>query len=617
MSTAGRAKIRSGSEFIPMKKYTLQQKIGFALIAIYLVVFLFVLLLTPSAVYLIASGTQAREGMRFNQQIAMRMEARFSELARFSGMVTADSELNAMLAEELQNPSTKNQARLRLEMSHLIQKDGISTYQVLGMYLEIDGKNGFATNTVGLDDELIHYTKTTILKQYQEGSEACMFTEPFDVSSVNSLSLFGNDFSKGFGYVRPYSMNGIHGTLVIIASYDGIAYITDDLKDACTEYLLLSANGRQIEPDRAVPHINVEEITQNYIYGDSYQEGYYVTSDGIYTVRDVYSGNWHILTYMSRGEVIARNQPQGHIIMISFSLFGLVSIISVTAITHKYVRPLKDVSRQMDAIANGNFNARVPILSQDEIGQVSESFNIMAAKLEHVMAAMLEKEKLEQKMRYSLLIAQVDPHFIYNTMNTITYLAQKGENENVIVVNKAMIGILQDRLRIEIDDIYDHVAQEINVVEQYLTIQRYRYQGIFKEKIQVAHDVRGELLLKNLLQPLVENALSHGILENKDENGEPLGGCISIDIHREADMIIARVSDNGMGMSSERLAQVQNDSLSSERGKKIGLRNVRERIAYIYGQAASLNISSREGIGTEVVLSLPLVRHEERNRAVH
>ena len=375
-----------------MNRSTLQSKIGIALVSIYLVVILFVFILTPSAIYLIAGGTQAREGMQFNQQIAMRMETRFSELVRFSGMVAADSEFNERLAETMRDPSLQNQARLRLEMSHLIQKDGISTYQVLGMYLETDGENAFATNTVGLDEELVCYAQDVILTQYRKNGENSMFTEPFDVSSVSSLSLFGNDFSKGFSYVRPYSMNGINGTLVIIASYDSIAYITNDLKDACTEYLLLSANSKQIEPDEKNIQIDVDAVFENYTYGDSYEEGYYVAKDGIYTVRHVYSGNWHILTYMSREEVILRNKPQGHIIIVSFGIFGLVSLISVTAIVHKYVKPLKGVSRQMGAIANGDFDARVETISQDEIGQVSQSFNLMAERLEHVMHAMLEKK---------------------------------------------------------------------------------------------------------------------------------------------------------------------------------------------------------------------------------
>ena len=151
-------------------------------------------------------------------------------------------------------------------------------------------------------------------------------------------------------------------------------------------------------------------------------------------------------------------------------IFGVVSILAVVLITNVFVRPLKDVSSQMEAIANGDFNARVDIRSNDEIGQVSQSFNTMAGRLETTMEEILEREKMEHQMRYGLLIAQVDPHFIYNTMNTITYLAQKGRNEDVIIVNRAMIDILRDRLRIDINDVYDTVIQEIHVVEQYLTI---------------------------------------------------------------------------------------------------------------------------------------------------
>lgn len=590
-----------------MNRMSLQRKIGLALVAIYLIVIIIVFALTPTAVYWIASGTQANETMQFNQQIAMRMESYFSELTRFANMVVSDNELNAMLARELREPSPRNEARLRLGMSQLIQKDGISTYQVLGMYLRIDGAGGFETNTVGLNEGLKHQIRDKILSAYVQSDEEYLFTEPFDLPQRDDLSLWGNEFSKGLGYVRPYKHNGLRGTLVIVASYDIITYITDDLRDYCSEYVLLSANGRQIEASSPEARIDAHEVLRNAKYGNSYLEGYHISDEGVYAYRDVHSGDLQILTFLSRAAVIAMNRPQRYVILISFGLFGIVSILSVTVIVNKYVRPLMDVSRQMGAIANGDFNARVPIYSQDEIGQVSEAFNIMAAKLENTMNEMLEKKRIEQKMRYSLLIAQVDPHFIYNTMNTITYLAQRGQNEDVIIVNKAMIGILQDRLRIEVDDVYDTVEQEVHVVRQYLTIQHYRYQGIFKEKIQVDERARDELILKNLLQPLVENALSHGILENKDENGEFLGGCISLTVTSDAERIVAQISDNGRGMSPERLTQIQIGADPYERGKSIGLRNVRDRIKYIYGENAELRITSREGIGTDVILNLPTV----------
>ena len=587
-----------------VRSLSLQHKIALALVLIYAAVFLFVLLLTPDAVFLIARERQVRDTMSFNRQVAMRMESRFSEITRFSNMAASDNELKELLETASEKPDESIAARLRLCMSELITRDGISTYQVLGMYLCLE--NGLETSTVGLNPVIAGHIRQNILPLYAESGQERMFTEPFRLPAGHDLTLWANEFSKGFGYVRPYSLNGIRGTLVIVASYDSIAYITTSLTGASTDYVLLSASGKRIEPAEGRGLIDAEKALAGYAYGDSYEEGFRIDDGGVYAVRHVYDGNWHLVTYLSRDEVIARNEPQAYVIIFSFAIFGVVSILAVVLITNMFVRPLKDVSSQMEAIANGDFNARVDIRSNDEIGQVSESFNTMAGRLETTMEEILEREKMEHQMRYGLLIAQVDPHFIYNTMNTITYLAQKGRNEDVIIVNRAMIDILRDRLRIDINDVYDTVIQEIHVVEQYLTIQQYRFQGVFKQQIRVDPKAENIPILKNVIQPLVENALGHGILENKDENGEPLGGRISIDADLEGKEVVIRVADNGNGMTEETLEAVLHSPDAPERGTKIGLRNIRERLTYIYGDKATFEITSRPGIGTTVTMRLPV-----------
>lgn len=587
-----------------VRSLSLQRKIALALVLIYAAVFLFVLLLTPDAVFLIARERQVQDTMSFNRQVAMRMESRFSEITRFSNMAASDNELKELLEIASEKPDESIAAQLRLCMSELITRDGISTYQVLGMYLCLE--NGLETSTVGLNPVIAGHIRQNILPLYAESGQERMFTEPFRLPAGHNLALWANEFSKGFGYVRPYSLNGIRGTLVIVASYDSIAYITTSLTGASTDYVLLSASGKRIEPAEDRGLIDAEKVLAGYEYGDSYEEGFRIDDGGVYAVRHVYDGNWHLVTYLSRDEVIARNEPQAYVIIFSFAIFGVVSILAVVLITNVFVRPLKDVSSQMEAIANGDFNARVDIRSNDEIGQVSQSFNTMAGRLETTMEEILEREKMEHQMRYGLLIAQVDPHFIYNTMNTITYLAQKGRNEDVIIVNRAMIDILRDRLRIDINDVYDTVIQEIHVVEQYLTIQQYRFQGVFKQQIRVDPKAENIPILKNVIQPLVENALGHGILENKDENGEPLGGRISIDADLEGKEVVIRVADNGNGMTEETLEAVLHSPDAPERGTKIGLRNIRERLTYIYGDKATFEITSRPGIGTTVTMRLPV-----------
>jgi sensor histidine kinase YesM len=191
-------------------------------------------------------------------------------------------------------------------------------------------------------------------------------------------------------------------------------------------------------------------------------------------------------------------------------------------------------------------------------------------------------------------------------MNTISYLAQKGRNQDVIAVNKAMIEILRDRLRIEISEVYDTVEQEISVTKQYLLIQDYRYEGIFKTKITIEDMAKSHLIAKNIIQPLVENAL-YGILENRDENGEVLGGLIEIAVTEQERQVKIVVKDNGAGMSQEQVDKILNQPHTNIRGEHIGIRNIRERVSYIYKESAKLNITSREGYGTIVCIKVPIV----------
>ena len=254
-------------------------------------------------------------------------------------------------------------------------------------------------------------------------------------------------------------------------------------------------------------------------------------------------------------------------------------------IVNHFTGPLTDVSKQMNEIAEGNLDARIEVNSTDEIGEVGASFNVMAKRLQENIVEMVEQEKREQQLKYGLMISQVDPHFIYNTMNMITYLAQKNRNEDVIAVNKAMIQILRDRLRIEVDNVYDTVEQEIKVVREYLLIQKYRYTGIFKSVIDIEAGVEPYLIAKNILQPLVENAFFHGILCNTDEEGEVIDGCITIRIRMEEDEVEIIVKDNGAGMSQDKLDELskpQRKLSSMERGEHIGIKNIKERLDYIY-----------------------------------
>ena len=220
-----------------------------------------------------------------------------------------------------------------------------------------------------------------------------------------------------------------------------------------------------------------------------------------------------------------------------------------------------------------------------------------------VIALIAEKEHREQQTKFSLLISQIDPHFICNTINSINYLARKGRCDDVITVNTALMTILRDRLRVNDIEITDSIANEIRVVEQYIVIQRFMYGGDLQFCWQVEEMLREEQIPKNMIQPLVENSLFHGLIN--EESGE-INGEIRISIEKTEQGILLRVSDNGAGMDKARLEQVRRAvKLPEERGNKIGLSNIRARLYYLYGSADGMTIQSALGQGTTITILFP------------
>lgn len=589
----------------------LRDKLLLSQLIVFAVMFLTLTSLLPNIIYMSASKAETVTAMDFNQQIMMRIDNYFEAIDRFASVVTKDEELNLLIKTYQTDPSQKNQAKIQLYLSGLEIKDEMSPYQVLGIYINIDNKDrhmGF--NTVGLSSSVIQHLEKNVLPSYYEKGRQDSFVKPFSFTRGESKTVFGRNFSMGYGFVHAYDNDGISGSITIISSFDEIIYIAKDVSEYSNDYLLLTDDNTKVEPSVLDSKINVNNTINNLIYGKSYMEGYYRDGDGINTVRISEYGNWKLVTRLTKQDIIANNHSVILLDELMIAIFCSSVLLVMVPIVQQFTKPLGEVSRQMREVAKGNLKASVNVASKDEIGEVSASFNIMSAKLEENINKVIEKEKIEQKMRYSLLISQVDPHFIYNTMNTITYLAQKGQNEDVITVNKAMIEILRDRLRIEISEVYDTVEQEINVVQEYLTIQKYRYEGTFKSNIVVSEGTEKYLIAKNLLQPLVENALFHGILNNKDENGEVLGGCITIMIDKEEDCLTVIVQDNGAGIPEEMMDALEHQSKAPIRGAHIGIRNIRERMKYIYGETQMFQIQSIFGEGTCVTLKLPIVVSE-------
>ncbi len=304
------------------------------------------------------------------------------------------------------------------------------------------------------------------------------------------------------------------------------------------------------------------------------------------------------------------------ILSVLVELMMLLAALVFSARTQKrmerFVRqPIGRLEYVAGMMAAGNLQARVPPTTVSELEHLTEGINIMADRLESLIIQNRKEQDNLRKSELRTLQAQINPHFLYNTLDAIIWQAEAGHSDQVIALTRAMSDFF--RISLSSGEDWIPVRQEIKHLAGYLSIQKTRYRDILTYDIDVDEALGEVYVLKLLLQPLVENAIYHGI---KFKRG---GGHISVTGRCEGDRLIFTVRDTGKGMSPEQLMQVR-QCMRGEKpveaahytsgGSGFGLSNVDQRIRLYYNQPEGLVIESGEG-GTTVSLCVPMKRKED------
>jgi len=276
-----------------------------------------------------------------------------------------------------------------------------------------------------------------------------------------------------------------------------------------------------------------------------------------------------------------------------------MSIVLSVVISKGISKPVRDLSERMHEVGEGNFNVYIDYDSNDEIGVLSRHFNEMVSQVRQLIKKVYQEELLKQKAELKSLRMQINPHFLYNTLESINWMARM---HGVPEIGK-MVKALGDLMRASIGgEDFISVREEIRNIENYLTIQKFRYGDKIEAETDIAHEILDAKIPKLILQPVVENAIVHGI-ENKIGNGK-----IIIQGFFENGTIILQVKDNGIGMDEEVSSGILSENHEPENGEKhthIGLKNVDRRIKMYYGEKYGVNIQSRKGYGTCVRITFP------------
>lgn len=282
---------------------------------------------------------------------------------------------------------------------------------------------------------------------------------------------------------------------------------------------------------------------------------------------------------------------------VSILFASVIAVLLSTTIT----RPIKKLENTMHKVEEGDLSIRSEITINNEIGHLSETFNNMVSRIKQLMEQAVSAEEQKRQIEIKALQAQINPHFLYNTLDTIIWMSASGKNDEVVKVTSALARLF--RTSVSNGDSLVSVAMEVQNIESYLTIQKMRY----KDKLSYQIDIPAELTAlktpKLILQPIVENAVYHGI------KLAPGGGEIRIGARREKEMLVFTVEDNGVGMTQQQLDTIFIHKEDTDHG--IGVINVNNRLRLLFGERYGLRYTSSPGAGTKVELCLPLIEGGE------
>ncbi len=286
------------------------------------------------------------------------------------------------------------------------------------------------------------------------------------------------------------------------------------------------------------------------------------------------------------------------ILLLYLGCFALTVLLSYI-FTLSIADPLRKLVSAMDEVQKGNLSVSINDRCSDEIGEVTRNFNAMLHEIKNLMENVRIQEKQKRKAEIATLQAQINPHFLSNTLNTVKWLASAQKAENIESIVSSLIQLLHISMGKGGDLIT--IREEINYIKSYINIQQYRYYDKFKVVFEMEDDILDYRVLKFLIQPVVENSIIHGIKPSTEQ------GLIVIKGYRYNDVLKITVTDNGVGIPDDKLNVLFDKENNKLKFSGIGINNVNDRIKMNFGEKYGLRIESVPNLFTTAELTLPII----------
>lgn len=512
------------------------------------------------------------------------------------------------------------------QLQELLEETAESEYEKTRKYDRISRRLMFYSN-------LRSYISNTILLM-TDGSSYGSNYQIHEINSFNSkldISSLSLHFSeRSHIYSDPYVSSDremICYQIPLLSKYQynkhiGILYMEIyldyfldqvDLYANAYDTVCLIGNGQQFLYEK-----DTHKIVQQFLNNE-----HTVKNDGVYQIKngylictDIATTGWQLCTLLPESQIWQSSRFVLKFFLISF-LFSIgMVVIFGSKIMERIVRPVVRLSSQMEKDDYGNLDHIEMVHTGDEIETLYVCYCMMIEKIHEEERIRIEHEKNKKEMEFAIMHSQIAPHYLYNVLNTVMYLAAAEKNTKIVDIVRALIYTLQETLDIGGEHLETTIAKELELTKAYLDIQKYRYANKFHSNIVCEDTLKNYVVPKTIIQPLVENALVHGILPTRRI------GTLMVHVYQSDQRLLIEVEDDGIGIEESYLEKYgerqwedcemnTNDSIKKDGRRHIGIDNVKNRIRYLYGKDYGLKIEKKIDGGTRIRMYLPLIKKEE------
>lgn len=524
-------------------------------------------------------------------QLSSQLTAVTEDMEQFSRSLLIDEEMHRLLEENDQGNEFHRQRRANKVGNRLSFYGNLRPY-IRGIILQIEDGTCYGNSYNMLDKEYIEkkLNQEAIAKY---GKSSSGYSDPYyDKESFGEIPMI----CYWVPMYDEYHFKEKKGTLYLEIDFD---YFLDLVRSYMKEeeYIcLLGEDGTILYeqgPDKKLIHC-LEEKSKKL-------QEIQKTTKGYLLYETIGHSKWQLYTLVT-SEYLWKHSR----FVFLFFLFSFLSSISLILIfiskrMEKVTAPITELSEKMAKTKYGKVEEIQIVHTGDEIETLYECFQTMMKQLQEGEEERLCFEQQKKEMEYDIMMSQINPHYLYNVLNTVVYLASAQKNQDVVKIVHALIHTLHDTLKIGDGSVETTVEKELAFTQCYLDIQKYRYPEQFDVKIACEDELMKCKVPKTVIQPLVENAILHGILPTEQY------GTIWIRVFKEGEDLCIQIEDDGAGISEKEMERfLTGEEIVQKKGgrKHIGISNVRDRIHYLYGINYGMEVKRKEK-GTQIRLCLP------------